>query len=168
MEQKLKQIVAKIKESWELMTIEDLGEIQGLIGKFSKVKFSVKPAVTSKGIELYRDSEDGFVLTAYSEINGTYRIPHNHGNGWVIYAVVEGVVEMGDYANWIKSSGKTNLIFKNKISLNSGDVKIYYPGDIHDTRCLSESAIILRLTSCDLKIEEIEGRMMRFKILEDH
>jgi hypothetical protein len=59
MEQKLNQIVAKIKESWELMSIEDLSEIQGLIGELTKVKFSVKPALTSKGIELYRDSEDG-------------------------------------------------------------------------------------------------------------
>jgi hypothetical protein len=113
----------------------------------------------AKGIELYRDSEFGFILLAYSETKGLYRMPHNHGNGWVIYSVVEGIIEMGTYA----LIGDINLIKKEKHQIQIGNSEVYFPGDIHDTQCVSDSVIILRLTSCDLKEEEKQGRMKKFQ-----
>jgi hypothetical protein len=163
MNKKLDDIVKKLKGSWNSMNISSFGEIQKLISNIALEELD-KNQDYSKGIELYRDKELGFVLTAYTEIFETYRIPHNHGNGWVVYSVVEGSVEMGNYFSWEKSPGQSQLVLKDKINLINGDVKIYYPGDIHDTRCLSENALILRLTSCDLKIEENEKRMKRFNV----
>lgn len=165
MNKKLNDVVEKLKSSWNSMNRSSLDEIQKLISNLALVGLD-KNQDYSKGIELYRDKELGFVLIAYSEINKTYRIPHNHGNGWVVYSVVEGIVEMGDYFSWEKSTGQSQLILKDKINLISGDAKIYYPGDIHDTRCLSDNALILRLTSCDLRVEEAEGRMKRFNYVK--
>ncbi len=110
-----------------------------------------------KGVELYRDPETGFILLAYSEAKDLYRIPHNHGNGWVIYTVLEGVIEMGTYS----LLGK-NLVKRDRRQMQKGDMETYFPGDIHDTKCVSESVIILRFTSCDLKEEDKSGRMVRF------
>ncbi|MGE3610366.1 MAG: hypothetical protein AB7I27_12320 [Bacteriovoracaceae bacterium] len=107
-----------------------------------------------ESLELYRDKKHGFVLTAYTEKFEQYRVPHNHGNGWVIYSVVNGKMEMGSYDK--------NISLINSDILNSGDSRVYLPGDIHDTRCLSLGALLLRFTSCDLKIEEKEGRMKKF------
>jgi len=39
---------------------------------------------------------------------------------------------------------------------------VYFPGDIHDTRCISTSALLFRFTICDLKRESKEGRMTRY------
>lgn len=117
---------------------------------------------SNKNSELYRDRTNGFVLLAYTEIRGAYRIPHNHGDAWVIYSILEGQVEMGNYFKLGKP--KQTLILKNREILNPGDTRIYYPGEIHDTRCLSEKGFILRLTSCDLRDEEIQGRMERFSV----
>ena len=37
----------------------------------------------------------GFVLLAHTEYAGLYRPPHDHGRGWVIYAMQQGEIEMG-------------------------------------------------------------------------
>lgn len=44
--------------------------------------------------ELYRDPEQGFILLAHSEKKDLYRVPHDHGGGWVISAVQSGEIEM--------------------------------------------------------------------------
>lgn len=144
MNQKINTLITKIQQSWSAMDNTSLLEIQVLMSGLDK------QAV----IELaeYRDPDLGFILFYYTESKGDYRIPHNHGDAWVIYAVVEGEVEMGNYFNWVK---QTEVLSK-------GDTRIYFPGDIHDTRCLSDNAKIVRLTSCDLKVEESQGRMLRF------
>lgn len=111
-----------------------------------------------ESVELYRDEKHGFVLTAYKEKFGHYRVPHNHGNCWVIYSVISGEMEMGTYDQ--------NVYLLNQSRLHSSDSRVYLPGDIHDTRCLSQEVVILRFTSCDLKVEEKEGRMKRFPLSE--
>lgn len=108
--------------------------------------------------ELYRDQDHGFVLTIYTENKDQYRIPHDHGSCWVVYAVIKGIMEMGSYH--LVDSGIQRF---DLYHLKAGDVKVYLPGEIHDTLCLSEEATILRLTSCDLKVEEMEGRMRRYQ-----
>ncbi len=112
--------------------------------------------------ELYRDSERGFVLTAYTEKEGQYRIPHNHGHCWVVYAVMTGTMEMGSYEMDVLSD--SGVVRKSLSRLYTGDSQVYLKGDIHDTRCLTDKVIVLRLTSCDLKVEEKEGRMKRFPL----
>lgn len=161
MNNKIKEISARLKQSWESMDSNVFNEVEAMVGELALSGFDKDLDYASTGIKLYRD-ELGFIFYAYSEINGTYRVPHNHGDAWVIYAVVEGAVEMGTYVNWIQPNNESQLILKDKRILNRGDAKIYYPGDIHDTRCLSKEAQILRFTSCDLQVEVASGRMKRF------
>ena len=41
----------------------------------------------------------GFVLLAHTEAEGRYRAPHDHGESWVIYGVLQGVMEMATDAS---------------------------------------------------------------------
>ena len=49
--------------------------------------------------ELYRDPTHGFVLLAHTEYAGLYRPPHDHGRGWVIYAMQQGEWMLVNYYN---------------------------------------------------------------------
>jgi hypothetical protein len=115
------------------------------------------------GKALYRDPENGFVLFAYTETLGQYRVPHDHGSGWVVYAVQSGEMEMGTYSRVVDQKGKLFLVKRETYRMNPGECKIFLPKDIHHTRCLSEKLTILRFISCDLKKEDREGRMIRYE-----
>lgn len=104
--------------------------------------------------ELYRSPEQGFVLLAHTEQAGLYRPPHDHGRSWVVYAIQSGEIEMCSYARIEAPSGALQLVKRDSQTLRAGDAKVYLPGDIHDTRCLSESALLLRFTERDLKLED--------------
>jgi hypothetical protein len=169
MKNELNFFITETKKSWKSINIESLLKRRSLLENLAKneiVRKSLQENLRNlfKGTELYRDEEYGFVLLAYAENKGTYRVPHNHGNAWVEYAVVSGIVEMGNYINLAKSCSLSKLVLKSTDQLVAGDCHKYLPGEIHDTRCISEDSIILRLTSCDLKVEEREGRMLRFKL----
>lgn len=160
---KLNLIFAELASSWNKQNEETItaGKLvmEGLLKSEELKAYLInKRSILNKGVELYRDYNHDFILFAYSEEKDLYRIPHNHGNGWVIYSVVEGIIEMGEYALIANS----NLIKKDKYQMNKGDSEVYFPGDIHDTKCISDSVIILRLTSCDLKEEERQGRMKKY------
>lgn len=113
--------------------------------------------------ELYRDPAHGFVLLAHAEPAGLYRPLHDHGRGWVIYAVQSGIVEMGTYARVTGDDGRVTLVKRDTTPVRAGQAKLFLPGDIHDTQCLSESgqsgsgqsgpALLLRFTERDLKQE---------------
>jgi hypothetical protein len=119
--------------------------------------------------EMYRDPTHGFVLLAHTEPAGLYRPPHDHGRGWVIYAVQRGAIEMGTYARIEDGTGNGNngsrahLVKRDATVVHAGQAKLFLPGDIHDTQCLSESgqsgsglsgpALLLRFTERDLKQE---------------
>lgn len=105
--------------------------------------------------ELYRDPEHGFLLLAHTEAPGLYRPPHDHGKGWVIYAVQQGETEMGTYVRLQDESGKLQLVQRDASVLRPGQVNVYLPGDIHDTRCLAGPLLLYRFTSCDLKQERV-------------
>jgi hypothetical protein len=169
MNNELNSFISETKNAWKSINIESPLKIRSFLENLVKnetVRKSLQENLSNlfKGTELYRDEEFGFVLLAYAENKGTYRVPHNHGNAWVEYAVVTGIVEMGNYINLAKSCSLSKLVLKSSEQLTAGDCHKYLPGEIHDTRCISEDAIILRLTSCDLKVEEREGRMLRFKL----
>jgi len=106
--------------------------------------------------ELYRDPQHEFVLLAHSECAGLYRPPHDHGRGWVIYAMQQGEIEMGTYARINNRDGSAKLVKRNTTVVRPGQVQVYLPGDIHDTRCLSGPALLLRFTERDLRKEDQE------------
>jgi predicted metal-dependent enzyme (double-stranded beta helix superfamily) len=112
--------------------------------------------------ELYRDPDHGFVLLAHTEAQGLYRPPHDHGASWVIYAVLQGEVEMGTYARLPEPDGGHRLVKRDSTTVTAGEVRVYLPGDIHDTLCVSGPALLLRFTERDLQIEKEERRMTRY------
>ena len=106
--------------------------------------------------EMYRDSTQGFVLLAHTEPAGLYRPPHDHGRGWVIYAIQQGEIEMGTYARIENPDGSVKLVKRDSTLVRPGQVQVYLPGDIHDTRCISGPALLFRFTERDLKKEDKE------------
>lgn len=113
--------------------------------------------------ELYRDPEHGFVLLAHTEHAGLYRPPHDHGRGWVIYGLQRGEIEMRTYARVEAPNGRVRLVERDSTLVRAGQVQTYLPGDIHDTRCVSPSALLFRFTERDLRIEDArEHRVTRY------
>ena len=106
--------------------------------------------------ELYRDPAHGFVLLAHTEQAGLYRPPHDHGRGWVIYAIQQGEIEMGTYARMENPDGSVELVKRGSTLVRPGQVQVYLPGDIHDTRCMTGPALLFRFTERDLKKEDKE------------
>jgi hypothetical protein len=111
--------------------------------------------------ELYRDPDHGFLLLAHTEPPGLYRVPHDHGRSWVVYAVVHGAVDMGSYG-WIDGAAGPELVRQSSTVMSAGDVQVYLPGDVHDTICLTGPALLLRFTARDLQVEKAEGRLTRY------
>lgn len=112
-----------------------------------------RPAST----ELYRDAGHGFVLLAHSEATGLYRPPHDHGRSWVIYALQHGEMEIGTYARVEDAEGHVRLVKRDASLLRPGEARVYLPGDIHDTRCLSGPSLLFRFTERDLRKEDQEA-----------
>ena len=104
--------------------------------------------------ELIRDANHGFVLQAHTEQTGLYRPPHDHGRSWVIYAVVKGESVMGTYGRIVDASGTVRLVMRDRTHVRPGQVQVYLPGDIHDTRCIGGPALLYRFTERDLKQED--------------
>jgi predicted metal-dependent enzyme (double-stranded beta helix superfamily) len=117
--------------------------------------------------ELYRDPAHGFVLLAHTESPGLYRPPHDHGRGWVIYAVQRGETEMGTYARGLDPRGSTQLVKRNSRVVRPGQVEVYLPGDIHDTRCTEGPLLLFRFTSADLKKENVTRYAQRNGVWTD-
>lgn len=115
------------------------------------------------GRELVRDPDHGFVLLAHTEPAGLYRPPHDHGRSWVIYAVLQGESEMGTYGRVEEADGSVRLVRRDSTLVRPGQVQVYLPGDIHDTRCVRGPAILYRFTERDLKKEDQEAhRITRY------
>lgn len=112
--------------------------------------------------ELVRDADHGFLLLAHVERRGCYRAPHDHGRGWVAYGVQHGAFEMCTYAALAGPDGRTRLVRRDARIVRAGEVMVYLPGDIHDTRCLTDTALEYRFSDRDLRAEERAGRMTRY------
>jgi hypothetical protein len=103
------------------------------------------------------------MLLAHNENEGLYRPPHDHGRAWVVYGVQSGALEIRTYANVPISAGKSRLVLRDASVLEAGEAKAYLPGDIHDTRCLTETALLFRFTERDLRHEDqVEHKLTRF------
>lgn len=96
--------------------------------------------------ELYRDPDHGFVLLAHTESAGLYRPPHDHGRAWVIYAMQDGAIEMGTYGSVEHAESGVRLVKRNSTLVEAGSAQVYFPGDIHDTRCMTNSALVFRFS----------------------
>jgi hypothetical protein len=105
--------------------------------------------------QLVRDPVHDFLLLAHTEQAGLYRPPHDHGRGWVIYAVQRGEMEMGTYRRVHDRCGNAHIVRRESCSLRPGDIHVFLPGDIHDTRCTAGPLTLFRFTSRDFKKEEI-------------
>jgi hypothetical protein len=115
------------------------------------------------GRELHRDPDHGFILLAHAEPAGLYRPPHDHGQGWVVYGVQQGEIEMGTYARVTDAAGREQLVRRGSSRLGAGDVQAYLPGDIHDTRCIAGPALLYRFTERDLRVEDkVHHRLTRY------
>jgi hypothetical protein len=112
--------------------------------------------------ELYRDPNHGFMLLAHTEQTGLYRPPHDHGRGWVIYALQRGEMEIGTYLRVEDANGRVRLVKREASLLRAGEARVYLPGDIHDTRCVNGPSLLFRFTERDLKKEEQEHRLTRY------
>lgn len=166
---KLEDVVSEIRESWKSLSMDSILRIQSAVESLAQEADSMGFHLNGDkdlfaGLKLHQDEAYGFILSLYSERRGNYRIPHDHGRAWVVYAIVSGEVEMGNYFKVSHSDGLTHLILRDRGILSAGTSRIYTPGEIHDTRCISESAVILRLTSRDLRLEEQSGYMTRFEV----
>ena len=163
----LETFIAKIKQHWSGLNSETVAQVRQLLIDLTQTSpdepwlqeiINERPAAK----ELYRDVERGFILLAHSEEKGMYRQPHNHGAGWVFYAVQSGEMAMATFLNITSTHGETRLVSRGSDVMLSGQCRVFLPGDIHDTRCLTEGFIQFRLTSTDLKKEIQQGRMIKF------
>jgi len=113
--------------------------------------------------ELHRDPSHGFVLLAHSEHTGVYRAPHDHGRSWVVYALARGEMEIGTFGRVEDTAGRVQLVKREASLLRAGEARVYLPGDIHDTRCVSGPSLLFRFTERDLKKEDLEAhRVTRY------
>ena len=111
--------------------------------------------------ELHREP-DSFVLLAHAERHGLYRPPHDHGRAWVVYGVHSGALEVGTYVKVDDRCGE-RLVRREAVVLRPGEARAYLPGDIHDTLCLTNDALVFRFTERDLRHEDqVEGQVTRF------
>lgn len=163
----LARFIRNIREAWGPINSDFLSRSQSLLEELSKTPNS-EPWLTAlqgnlpESRELYRDHEHGFLLLAHTENEGLYRLPHDHGSGWVIYSVQRGEMEMGTYGRITKENGELEIVRRDSYRVRQGESRVYLPGDIHDTKCISKSVLMIRLTSVDLKEEKRAGRMHQY------
>ena len=162
----LNAFIEKIRRVWGRLDSELVAKSQALMEELSSAPATERwlADLQDKEVnrELYRDADYGFVLLAHTESEGLYRVPHDHGNGWVIYVVQRGEMEMGTYGRIPDEQGGYEIVRRERYRMSQGQSRVYLPGDIHDTRCVSKNVLMLRLTSCDLAAEKASGRLHQY------
>lgn len=156
----LQQFSEAVSTSWGPLTTELLASARQCVARLlgaaaSEPWLSSLFADAPESRELYRDPTHDFVLLAHTEQAGLYRPPHDHGRGWVIYAVMSGEMEMGTYRRVHDLRGNAYIVRRETFSLRPGDIRVFLPGDIHDTRCVAGPLTLFRFTSRDFKKEEL-------------
>jgi hypothetical protein len=56
--------------------------------------------------------------------------------------------------------GEVRLVQRGATVVRAGEAQVYLPGDVHDTRCLSEQALLFRFSERDLRVEDRQHRRM--------
>lgn len=142
------ELVARCRRHLDELTAADVSEdwLARLIAE--------RPATR----ELHREP-NSFLLLSHTEQRNLYRPPHDHGRAWVIYGVQSGELEIGTYARVPDPKGE-RLVRRDTTVLRPGGARAYLPGDIHDTLCLTDSALVFRFTERDLRHEDQVERMV--------
>jgi hypothetical protein len=163
----LETFIEQVRPAWGPLTSELVANCQARIEELLKAPTTEEwLAELQRDLpasrELYRDPKHGFVLLAHAETKGLYRSPHDHGRGWVIYAVQQGEMEIGTYARVQDSDGNVRLVRREAYWVHPGEAKVYLPGDIHDTRCTADTVLYYRFSERDLKKERGEHRVTQY------
>lgn len=165
MDDSLQTFTGSVRAAWGPLTSELVAECSRRLKTLLEASpaepwLSALYANAPPNEELYRDPDHGFVLLAHTEQAGLYRPPHDHGRGWVIYAMQRGEIEMGTYGRVEDPDGQVRLVKRDSTLVRAGQVQVYLPGDIHDTRCMTGSALVYRFTERDLRIEDRQARRL--------
>ena len=162
----LEKFVATVRDDWGPISTDLVTDCRKHLDELTSTDdgeewlaelLSERPATR----ELHREP-NSFMLLAHTEQEGLYRPPHDHGRAWVVYGVHSGELEIGTYARVPDANGD-RLVKRDMIILRPGEARAYLPGDIHDTRCLTDSALVFRFTERDLRHEDqMEQRVTRF------
>lgn len=163
----LDKFIVDVKNSWTGLNSQTVIKVRELLIELTKAspkEIWLKDIIAQRPPtkELYKDNNHGFILLAHAEDVNTYRIPHDHGAGWVFYAIYSGEMEMTTYRLVTSINGESSLVSRGKDTFKKNDCRVFLPGDVHDTLCKSKKVIQFRLTSCDFNNELKEGRMIRF------
>jgi hypothetical protein len=167
MKDTLESFVARVRSIWGPLTTELVAGVRAGLDTLAAasprepwLEALHRGAPASE--ELYRDPDHGFVLLAHTENLGLFRPPHDHGRAWVVYGVQRGELEIRTYGR-VDAGGEVRLVQRDSTILRPGQALAYLPGDIHDTRCLSDTALLFRFTERDLRIEDrVEHRLTRY------
>lgn len=65
---------------------------------------------------------------------------------------------MATYMALPDERGTISLVKRDSTLVRAGELKVFLPGDIHDTRCVTGPALLFRFTDRDLKKEDKEER----------
>lgn len=165
-ESTLERFVARMRASWGPLRTELVTNAHHHMEELARAEphepwLAALHAEGPASRELHRDARHGFVLLAHTEPTGLRRAPHDHGLGWVVYAVQRGEVVMSTYARHESDDGP-RLVQRDETVLRAGQAKLFLPGDIHDTRCVSGPALLFRFTDRDLEEEKRLGRLTRY------
>jgi hypothetical protein len=76
-------------------------------------------------------------------------------------------MEIGTYARVQDVDGRVRLVQRDVSRLRAGEARLYLPGDIHDTRCLSGPSLLFRFTDRDLKKEDREAHQVTRYVARD-
>ncbi|WP_157073816.1 hypothetical protein [Sphingomonas soli] len=162
----LTRFVAAVRADWGPISSELVARCRGHLDDLSLASegeewlaalLAERPATR----ELHREA-DSFMLLAHAEKLGLYRPPHDHGRAWVVYGVQSGALEICTYAR-VSDANSDHLVRRDTTLLKPGQARAYLPGDIHDTRCATDDAMVFRFTERDLRHEDqVERKVMRF------
>jgi hypothetical protein len=160
--------VARARQAWGPLTSRLVAECRQGLEELAQAPAS-EPwladlhAAGPANAELHRDAQHGFVLMAHTETAGLYRPPHDHGRAWVVYGLQQGAIEIRTFVRIEDLAGPLRLVQRDAVVLRPGQAYAYLPGDIHDTRCLSKTALLFRFTERDLKHEDrVARRLTRY------
>jgi hypothetical protein len=161
-ENSLEKFIASVQKIWSPLSTDLISACQLHLEALAKApsteEWLAKLHRDAEGtVELYRDTTRGFLLLAHTEPTALFRPPHNHGRSWVMYAIQKGESEMKSYAQINKNDGTVKLVRRDTSLVTSGRVKVYLPGDIHDTRCVSGPSMLFRFTERDLHQDDKDG-----------
>ena len=155
----LQRFIEDVGPTWGLLTSELVASSRHLMVRLlaapdTEAWLATLHADAPESRELHRDPRD-FLLLAHTEQAGLYRPPHDHGRGWVIYGVQRGEMEMATYRRVHDLHGSAQLVSRESLVLRAGDIRVFLPGDIHDTRCMAGPLTLFRFTSRDFKKEDV-------------